>query len=134
MTDRLTDEELARAVSLADEVGFGQVRAMVAELRDRREKELIHSQNHCLDCEGPLVQCDCQPDCPGGMCARACHRTRPAEPQGLTQEEWVDLNWLSGFLGALLEREAVSGSQMERAVRVVRKVVASHLLAAEVRR
>jgi len=25
--------------------------------------------NFCLDCESPLIPCDCRESCPGGMCS-----------------------------------------------------------------
>lgn len=78
MSERLTDneiDEIARRfpTHMGEPVVSVQIQRLVAEVQLRRERELIHDQNHCLDCEGPLIQCTCQPDCPGGMCARYCH-------------------------------------------------------------
>ncbi len=98
MTDRLTDEELANydrpAQRELDTMNGGTVTVLVhhwlavsAELRARRARDLIHAQNSCLDCEGPLVQCDCQPDCPGGKCARRCWE-RPANTTERPLTRW----------------------------------------------
>ncbi len=107
MSDRLTDEELRRFDQLcAHRRGqhgamlsllVHDVEAMTEELRERRAADLTHAQNGCLDCEGPLVQCDCQPDCPGGKCARRCWE----KGIGLTSEDREALRRMRGDVLAI---------------------------------
>jgi hypothetical protein len=53
---RLTDEELYDIESLADGVGFGQVRRLVAECREHRERERADSYIPSGDPEPTLAQ------------------------------------------------------------------------------
>lgn len=120
-TPDFVDESCVFCVScmyaVADELARGYI-AMLAELRSRRAADLRHAQESCMDCEGPLVPCDCQPNCPGGRCARKCWELSP------NAEGRRKLRVLAFLLGKHRhEPYAYDGEECDEAMAVLERLV-----------
>lgn len=65
--DALEYDSCSSGTSTAPIVREAIVRAC-QELRQRRRCDAVLEIQRCIDCGEALVQCDCQPGCPGGKC------------------------------------------------------------------